>query len=111
MTFNCDLTDSYEQLIAVSQKMLHSGHYEVAFHALQAALHCAEDLKDQQRLASVEQQAKTQRDFINATAPEHRMSTQASVNRGGTNLYDSLIRQARVHVNQIKLAQRKASLG
>lgn len=111
MTFNNDLADSYEQLTAVSQKMLHSGHYEVAFHALQAALHCAEDLKDEQRLVTIEQEAKMQRDHIDAKAPEHRMSTQAGVDRGGINLYETLIRQARIHINQIKLGQRKTTLG
>ncbi|MUL36972.1 hypothetical protein [Gloeocapsopsis dulcis] len=107
MTPDNVLADSYEQLIAVSQKMLQTRHYEVAFHALQAALHCAEELKDEQRLVTVEQEAKRQRDLIDATAPEHRMSTQAAVDRGGKNLYDTLIRQARVHINQIKLEQRK----
>lgn len=106
-----DLVDSYEQLMAMSRKMLQSGHYEVAFHALQAAFHCAEDLKDEQYLADVQQEAIRQRDFINTTTPEHRLSTQTAVQRGGQNLYDLLLRQISMQITQIERQHRQEHLG
>lgn len=46
--------------MAISQEALVSAHYETAYHALTAALHYAENIGDEQRLAKVEQVAKAQ---------------------------------------------------
>ncbi|MGE5658840.1 MAG: hypothetical protein ACM37W_19760 [Actinomycetota bacterium] len=111
MTPNDHLTDTYGQLMVISQRMLQSGHYEVAFHSLEAAFHCADDLKDEQRLIAVQREAERQRDFIDAEAPTHRMSTQTANQRGGQNMYSLLIRQANVPLNQIKHNRRQQQLG
>lgn len=78
MVPSSDLVDTYEQFMGLSQKMLGSGHYEVAFHALQAATHCAEDLKDEQRLIAIQQAAEAQQDLVDTKAPSHWMSTKAA---------------------------------
>jgi hypothetical protein len=105
------LDETYRQLIDINQKMMQSGHYEVAFHALEAALHCAEDLEDEQRLTAIQQAAEQQRDLIDAEAPEHRMSSQTALKRGGQNLYNILIRLANVPISQLKHDQRQQELG
>jgi hypothetical protein len=106
-----DLTATYEQLMVISQNMLQSGHYEVAFHTLEASLHCAEKLKDEQRLIAVQQTAETQRDLIDTQDPTHRMSSQTAKKRGGQNLYMLLLRQINMQLNQIKHDKRQQQLG
>lgn len=96
----------YEQLATISREALESGHYEVAFHALSAAIHCANDLGNEEFLRDVEQEAEAQKALIDQAAPESRMSTQAAHRRGGKNMYDSLIQQARVHQRQAKINNR-----
>ncbi len=97
----------YQQLMSVSQEALVSGHYETAYHALCAAMHCAHDLGDEQRLRLVEQVAKAQRDWIDTNAPKHRMSTQSAHQRQGTSMYEMLIRQAAAHVLMVKQEHRR----
>lgn len=106
-----DLIDIYEQLMAISRNMLQSRHYEVAFHALQAALHCAEDLHDEQRLVAVQQEAQSQIDTIDSTDPQHRMSTQESLQRGGQSLYALLLRQVSLIISQVEREHRQKPLG
>lgn len=96
--------DLYERLMAVSEEAIESAHYETAYHALTAALHYAEDIGDEQRLAKVEQTAKEQQELIDTRAPEHRMSTHSDTKHHASNLYDTLARQASA---QILLAQHK----
>jgi hypothetical protein len=105
-----NLIDSYEQLMTVSQKVLQSGHCEAAFHALQAALHCAKALKDEQCLIAVQREAERQHDFINNRSPAHRMSTRSAQQRAGTDLYEILIRQSSVHINRIQHERRQANM-
>jgi len=103
-----ELTEIYEQLLAISQRALASQHYEAAFHALSAALHCAEELKDEQRLSMVKQEAEHQKNFIDTHSPHHRMSTQTAAQRNGVNLYNALIGQARVHIKQFSYERHQA---
>lgn len=86
--------DLYEQLMAISQEALINQHYETAYHALVAANHYAQDLGDEQRLQAVVQAAKAQAELIDTSAPTHRMSRQAAIERNGTNMYDMLAQQA-----------------
>lgn len=94
----------YEQLIAISQEALMSAYYETAYHALTAALHYAENIGDEQRLAEVEQVAKAQRDWIDSRAPQHRMSTQWATQHQHKGFYHSLIQQV---ATQILIVQHK----
>lgn len=97
----------YEQLMSISQKALASGHYETAYHALCAAMHYSHDLSNEQRLRLVEQTAKEQRDWIDAKAPEHRMSTQSAHQRQGISMYDMLTRQAAAHALMVEHEHRR----
>lgn len=99
----------YEQLMALSKQALTGAHYETAYHALTAAMHCASDLSDEEYLAKVEQEAKAQRDWIDSHAPEHRMSTKSAAKHQGKNLYDILMRQTTAQIGISKQKQRRSS--
>jgi hypothetical protein len=50
-------TDLYDRLMALNREAFAAGSYEVAYHALAAALHCAIDLEASQLLSGVAQRA------------------------------------------------------
>lgn len=99
--------DMYEQLMAISQEALMNQHYETAYHSLAAAMHYAQDLGDQERLLAVESVAKEHQNLIDTQTPEHRMATQAAVNRDRTSLHQMLARQAAAQVVIIQHKHRK----
>ena len=101
-----ETSNIYEQLMALSNQALTSAHYEAAYHALVAAMHCASDFGDEDYLTRVEQEAKAQRDWIDSHAPEHRMSTQSAAQHQGKNLYDILMRQTSAQISIAKQKQR-----
>jgi hypothetical protein len=70
-----DMGDTYEHLMAISREAVARGHYEVAYHALAAAMHVAEVLHDSTRLREVEGEAQEQMMWIDDRDPEHRLST------------------------------------
>ena len=76
----------YEQLMTISQEAVEKTQYGVAYHALTAAFHYAEDLEDEQGIASIEHVAKAQQEWIDAHTPEHLMSTASVAKRGGTSM-------------------------
>jgi len=102
-----EISDIYEQLMALSNQALTSSHYEAAYHMLTAAMHYASDLGNEEYLARVEQEAKVQRNWIDSHTPEHRMSTQSASRHSGKNLYDILARQTTA---QIAIAKQKNRL-
>lgn len=46
MMKNEELVAAYEQFLTLHDQLFKAGHHEVAFHALSAAVHCADDLRD-----------------------------------------------------------------
>lgn len=101
--------DLYERLIAISEEAIDSEHYETAYHALTAALHYAQDIGDEQRLATVKQTAKEQQELIDTRAPEHRMSTHSSSKHHASNLYETLARQASAQILLVQHKKRRAT--
>src|SRR3712207_5973483 len=97
------LIDRYEALMVMSEQAFADRQYEVAYHTLSAAMHCAEALGDERRLRTVEQTARMQRDWINSYDPAHRLSRQSAAARGGRSIYDSLD----VHLESIRLRLRR----
>jgi hypothetical protein len=95
--------DMYEQLIAISEMSFAGGHYEVAYHALMAALYWANDLGDVQRIEAVEQLANEQINWIDAHAVAFKHSTQSAALRGNQGIYETLKWQAASMVRMLKL--------
>ncbi len=108
-TSHSDRSDIYERLMAISEEALESAHYETAYHALTAAMHYAEDIGDEQRLARVEQVAKAQRDWIDSRAPQHRMSTHWATQHQHKGLYQTLIQQAAAQILIVQHKNRRDS--
>jgi hypothetical protein len=63
--------------------------YEIAYHALCAALHAAESLGDPQTCRLVASRAGECRDWIDLHAPRHKLSTRSAQARG----HESIFRQ------------------
>lgn len=99
--------DLYEQLMAISQEALSNQYYETAYHSLAAAMHYAQSLGDEERLQAVVNAAKEHQDLIDTQTPEHRMATQAAVNRDRISLYQMLARQAAAQVLIVQHKHRK----
>ena len=49
-----------EQLMRINRASYADGRYEVAYHVLGAALHCAEELVDLEMAVAVQQRAESQ---------------------------------------------------
>jgi hypothetical protein len=83
-----------DSLLRIGQEAFAAGHFEVAYHALMAALHCATDEGDATRVRRVGALAEEQRDWIDLHASGHRMSTSSARLRGHSGAYANLVRQA-----------------
>ena len=76
-----------------------AGQYEVAYHALCAALHAAEALDDGGACELVEREARTCRDWIDTHAPESKLSSRSAQSRG----HESIFRQLAVMAEAARL--------
>jgi hypothetical protein len=79
--------------MSINEQAFGQGDYEVAYHALAAALHCAYLLKEQGLLTALEQRAGEQRDWIDTAAANHPLSSQAASLHGHVGVYTSLVKQ------------------
>jgi ABC-type nitrate/sulfonate/bicarbonate transport system substrate-binding protein len=86
--------DSYPRLLVINRDAFAGAHYEVAYHALAAALHSACDEANQERVRTVQTLATQQRDWIDEHRPEHRMSSTSARTRGQNSQFWMLERQA-----------------
>ena len=76
--------------------------FEVAYHVLGAALHCAEELKDLEMAVTVRQRAERQQAELDRTEPPHPLSTVGAARRGTHPLFASLERTAHAAGARIK---------
>jgi hypothetical protein len=83
----------YDQLLAISRKAFREGSFEVAFHALSAAMHRAKDLKHVQFMRELLQEAEQQMRLIDTGYPEHPLSSSSATIRKHDSIYRSLLRQ------------------
>jgi hypothetical protein len=85
----------YHQLMAGNYEAFAVDEYDVAYHALMAALHCAQQLKDVHALEEVERIADEQLREIDAQHPEYQHSTRSATARKHESIFATLSRQAR----------------
>ena len=69
-----------------------AGEFDVAYHALCAALHAAERAGDATTCEVIGQRANECRDWLDLHEPGHRLSTQSAQSRG----HESIFRQLAV---------------
>ena len=93
-TNSSNLRTVYSRLFRISEDTFASREYDVAYHALSGALHCAASLKDTKYLKEVERLAGDQLKWIDTHAPEYEHSTQSSSKRGLPSIYKNLATMA-----------------
>jgi hypothetical protein len=96
------LSDLYQRLMSINQEAFTLDQYDIAYHTLMAALHCAQTLKDIAGLVEVEHVAYKQLESIDAHHPEYEHSTQSASKHGHPGIYKNLIKQARTRVRMIQ---------
>ena len=94
MSRESDVHDLGDALVRLGEQAFAAGRYEVAYHALMGALHCASEEANPSRVHQVEVIADEQRTWIDGHAPGHRMSSQSAKSRGHAGPYRNLVRQA-----------------
>jgi hypothetical protein len=72
------LNDAYSELTALARSLSAGGHYEATYHALMAALHCAEESEDAAQLAEVGKLFSEHKQVVDALQPPHKLSTRSS---------------------------------
>lgn len=98
-----DLGDCYSRLMQLNQETFAGEQYDVAYHVLMAALHCAEALDDVQDLREVKLRANEQLRWIDAHHPEYHHSTRAAAERGQrASIYTNTARQAATRILMIE---------
>ena len=100
----------YHQLMAGTHEAWAVEQYDVAYHALTAALHCALPLKDGHAVEEVERIAAAQLREIDAQHPEYQHSTRSAAARGHESIFATLGRQARARRQLLHAETQKPTL-
>ena len=103
-----DAHNLYGRLLAINRLAFSEAHYEVAYHALAAAMHSACDGGDRERLLDVQRVAMQQRDWIDTNHPNHRLSSHSAQARGQHSLFAMLERQAEAAESIAAISRRLA---
>ncbi len=92
----------YERLVSISTEAFTARAYETAYHALAAALHCAQDAGNEDQISGAGRFAQEQNAWIDANDSAHRLSTESARARGHESVYSSLGKQARTTILLVK---------
>ena len=92
-----DEANLWHVLIDASRQAHARGQHAVAYHALAAAMHAAEDQSNADQLLEVEREAKRQLEWIDRHASEDRLSTKSASRRNHPGVYVMLARAARAY--------------
>ena len=87
----------FGRLLAMSRTAHARGQHAVAYHALAAAMHAADDAGDLDALAEVGREAAAQIAWIDRFEPEIRLSTSSARRHDHPGVYAMLGRQAAAH--------------
>jgi len=96
----------FVRLLAESREAHACGQHEVAYHALTAAMHAADDAADVAALETAGLEAAAQLQHIDQHTPEHRLSTKSAARHVHPGVYTLLARQTAMHV-QMHEARRR----
>lgn len=92
----------FDQLLSVSREAHAHGQHEVAYHALIAALHAAQDTAHLAGVRAVVTEARAQIEWIDRNAPGHRLSSESAGRHNHPGVYSMLSRQAETIGHMIK---------
>lgn len=96
-----NLPSIYSELLQLNRQLFEGGEIPIAYHALAAALHCAEALEDVDRLGEVSSLAKQQGDWLDKKDPQSRFSNKSASARGNTGIFASAAHQANAAATRI----------
>ena len=99
--------ECYRDLMRMNRECFEGGEFDIAYHTLMSALHCAQQLKDIPYLREIEQLANEQLKYIDAHHPEYEHSTVSASNRNHVSVFQTLARQAGARVMIIQNAPRQ----
>lgn len=94
--------EAYNYLVSANATAFAEGDFDAAYHALAAALHLAQSLRDCDRLDDVQQIASRQAESIDVDNPEYHHSTQSASKRGNKSIFANLASQAHTASNMAK---------
>ena len=110
------LNDAYGELIALARSLSAGGHYEATYHALMAALHCAEETGDLAQLVGVGKLFSEHKQVVDALEPPHKLSTRSShgarsVFEMGVCMTEAVIKRLenQHHIDEMRQSHREAA--
>ena len=86
MALDTALAGVYDRLLDLGRELADAGYNEAAYHALMAAVHCAESAGDVARLGHMAALLRDHRRRIDALEPPHKLSTASS--HGGRSIFE-----------------------
>jgi hypothetical protein len=79
-----------DTLLEVHRAAFDVGEHEVSFHALSAAAHAAESLEDVDALERVAELSRAELAWLDAHAPDHRLSSRSAAERRHQSIFEQL---------------------
>ena len=89
MTDAFDPRNEYDRLTKISDAAFAAGSFDVTYHVLMAALHCAADADDPERMRRVAVTCRECLRAIDSRHHQHRLSSEGSASRGTVNVFQS----------------------
>jgi hypothetical protein len=84
--------------------------FEAAYHALAAAMHCADRLRDGDLLADVQQLAEEQGQWIDTHAQDHRLASQSATTAGHPSIFALAAKYAQSMLLRLKMEEQAQEL-
>jgi hypothetical protein len=92
----------YAPLLELSRAAHAGRQHEVAYHALTAAMHAANDARDRDALEAIAHEAESQIGWIDRHTSAQRLSTNSAHQHGHPGVYAMLAREARLHADLLR---------
>lgn len=98
-----ELRDLYTRLMDQNLWAFTGQSFEIAYHLLAAAMHCAAEMHDAQRLGQVQRTAEEHGRWIDTHLPEHKLSSRSARTRNHDSVFVSLAIQTRSMLLSLKV--------
>lgn len=108
MQADVELRLAYTQCLELARRMETGRHYAVAYHALMAALHSAEDARDSGGFAEVAGLLRQTKGVVDAIKPPHHLSTRAA--HTGRSIFEMGAVEADAAIRRLECQDRIAEL-
>jgi hypothetical protein len=105
------LRDLYHQSLDLNTQAFAGRCFEVAYHSLAAAMHCAEEMRDAGLLVEVRRFAEDQARWIDTNAPQHKLSSRSAKRHNHESIFATLARLAHTLLLGLEVAKEAKQLG